>query len=109
MPVVAGAVHTDVHPKPTGVSQLPPPRSGPRGPALPRPARRRSRFRNLQMKYRKLGDSDLTVSEISLGSWLTYGVGVERDKAAACVDRAFELGINFIDTANAYGGGAAEF
>ena len=60
------------------------------------------------MKYRKLGASDLTVSEISLGSWLTYGVGVERDKAAACVDRAFALGINFIDTANAYGRGAAE-
>jgi aryl-alcohol dehydrogenase-like predicted oxidoreductase len=60
------------------------------------------------MKYRKLGDSDLMVSEISLGSWLTYGVGVERDKAAACVDRSFELGINFIDTANVYGRGAAE-
>jgi aryl-alcohol dehydrogenase-like predicted oxidoreductase len=60
------------------------------------------------MKYRKLGDSDLTVSEISLGSWLTYGVGVEVDKARACVDRAFELGINFIDTANVYGRGAAE-
>ncbi len=60
------------------------------------------------MKYRKLGASDLNVSEISLGSWLTYGVGVERDKAAACVNRAFELGINFIDTANVYGRGAAE-
>ena len=60
------------------------------------------------MKYRKLGASDLTVSEISLGSWLTYGVGVERDSARACVDRAFELGINFIDTANVYGRGAAE-
>jgi len=60
------------------------------------------------MKYRKLGASGLTVSEISLGSWLTYGVGVEQDKARACVDRAFDLGINFIDTANAYGRGAAE-
>jgi aryl-alcohol dehydrogenase-like predicted oxidoreductase len=60
------------------------------------------------VKYRKLGDSELNVSEISLGSWLTYGVGVERDRAAACVNRAFELGINFIDTANAYGRGAAE-
>lgn len=60
------------------------------------------------MKYRKLGASDLSVSEISLGSWLTYGVGVEVDKARACVDRAFELGINFIDTANVYGRGAAE-
>jgi aryl-alcohol dehydrogenase-like predicted oxidoreductase len=48
------------------------------------------------------------VSEISLGSWLTYGVGVERDQAEACVRRAFDVGINFLDTANAYGRGAAE-
>ena len=60
------------------------------------------------MHYRKLGSSDLEVSEISLGSWLTYGVGVEKAKALACVDRAFELGINFFDTANVYGRGAAE-
>jgi aryl-alcohol dehydrogenase-like predicted oxidoreductase len=60
------------------------------------------------MKYRQLGASDLQVSEISLGSWLTYGVGVERDSAKACVDKAFDLGINFIDTANVYGRGAAE-
>jgi aryl-alcohol dehydrogenase-like predicted oxidoreductase len=60
------------------------------------------------MKYRKLGWSDLQVSEISLGSWLTYGVGVEADAARACLDRAFDLGINFIDTANIYGRGAAE-
>jgi aryl-alcohol dehydrogenase-like predicted oxidoreductase len=60
------------------------------------------------MKYRKLGDSDLEVSEISLGSWLTYGVGVEADAARACLDEAFEQGINFIDTANVYGRGAAE-
>jgi len=60
------------------------------------------------MLYRQLGASDLKVSEISLGSWLTYGVGVEADKARACVDRAFDLGINFIDTANVYGRGAAE-
>ncbi len=60
------------------------------------------------MRYRKLGASDLEVSEISLGSWLTYGVGVEAEKARACLDRAFELGINFIDTANIYGRGAAE-
>lgn len=60
------------------------------------------------MKYRKLGASDLEVSEISLGSWLTFGVGVQADAARACVDRAFDLGINFIDTANVYGRGAAE-
>jgi 1-deoxyxylulose-5-phosphate synthase len=60
------------------------------------------------MKYRKLGDSDLEVSEISLGSWLTYGVGVEAEKARACLEEAFDQQINFIDTANVYGRGAAE-
>lgn len=60
------------------------------------------------MRYRKLGASDLEVSEISLGSWLTFGVGVEKEAALACVNRAFDLGINFIDTANVYGRGAAE-
>ncbi len=60
------------------------------------------------MKYRRLGDSDLEVSEISLGSWLTYGVGVEADAAGACLDEAIGQGINFIDTANVYGSGAAE-
>jgi aryl-alcohol dehydrogenase-like predicted oxidoreductase len=43
-----------------------------------------------------------------LGSWLTYGVGVQADKARACVAEAFEQGINFFDTANVYGRGAAE-
>jgi aryl-alcohol dehydrogenase-like predicted oxidoreductase len=60
------------------------------------------------MKYRKLGESDLEVSELALGSWLTYGVGVEADKARACLDAAFDVGINFIDTSNIYGRGAAE-
>lgn len=60
------------------------------------------------MRYRQLGSSDLHVSEISLGSWLTYGVGVDADNATRCVHRALDLGINFIDTANIYGRGAAE-
>jgi 1-deoxyxylulose-5-phosphate synthase len=60
------------------------------------------------MKMRELGDSGISVSEICLGSWLTYGVGVEADAARACLDRAFDEGINFIDTANIYGRGAAE-
>ena len=60
------------------------------------------------MKYRKLGDSNLEVSEISLGSWLTFGVGVEADAARACLEEAFAQGVNFIDTANVYGRGAAE-
>ena len=60
------------------------------------------------MRYRQLGSSDLQVSEISLGSWLTYGGGVEREQAEACVAKAFDVGINFIDTANVYAGGKAE-
>jgi 1-deoxyxylulose-5-phosphate synthase len=60
------------------------------------------------MNRRKLGTSDLEVSEVSLGSWLTYSGGVEREQSQACVKAAFEAGINFFDTANAYGRGAAE-
>ncbi|MCA1682660.1 MAG: aldo/keto reductase family protein [Actinobacteria bacterium] len=60
------------------------------------------------MEYRRLGSSDLNVSEIGLGSWLTYGGGVSDKQAEACVDKAFDVGINFIDTANVYGRGAAE-
>jgi aryl-alcohol dehydrogenase-like predicted oxidoreductase len=60
------------------------------------------------VEFRRLGNSGIKVSEIGLGSWLTYGVGVEADKAKACVAEAWDLGVNFFDTANAYGRGAAE-
>jgi aryl-alcohol dehydrogenase-like predicted oxidoreductase len=60
------------------------------------------------VRYRKLGSSDLEVSEISLGSWLTYAGGIEAEQTRACTDAAFEVGINFFDTANVYGRGAAE-
>jgi aryl-alcohol dehydrogenase-like predicted oxidoreductase len=60
------------------------------------------------MRFRKLGSSDLEVSEISLGSWLTYSGGVAREQSEACVRAAFDAGINFIDTANVYGRGASE-
>jgi aryl-alcohol dehydrogenase-like predicted oxidoreductase len=60
------------------------------------------------MRYRQLGDSDLRVSEISLGSWLTYGGTVDAEQAEACIVAAFDAGVNFIDTANVYARGAAE-
>jgi 1-deoxyxylulose-5-phosphate synthase len=60
------------------------------------------------VNYRKLGSSDLEVSEISLGSWLTYSGGVAREQSQACVRAAFDEGVNFFDTANVYGRGAAE-
>lgn len=60
------------------------------------------------MEYRRLGNSGLRVSAIGLGSWLTYGRRVPSAAAHACLQRAFELGVNFFDTADVYGRGAAE-
>jgi aryl-alcohol dehydrogenase-like predicted oxidoreductase len=60
------------------------------------------------LKYRQLGDSELQVSEIAFGSWLTFADGPQKDNAIACVHRALDRGITLIDTANVYGGGAAE-
>jgi voltage-dependent potassium channel beta subunit len=60
------------------------------------------------MEYRRLGKTGLKVSEISLGSWLTYGGYVEEQNATASIDKAYDLGINFFDTANVYMRGEAE-
>src|ERR1044072_4914262 len=60
------------------------------------------------MEFRRLGDSGIEVTEISLGSWLTYSGGIERDQTEACTRAAFDAGINFFDTANVYGTGASE-
>ncbi|MDQ3863863.1 MAG: aldo/keto reductase family protein [Actinomycetota bacterium] len=60
------------------------------------------------MEYRRLGNSGVKVSEISLGSWLTFGGSVAEERAKACIDRAYEIGINFFDTANVYMRGVAE-
>ena len=60
------------------------------------------------MKYRRVGTSGLKVSEIAYGSWLTFANQVELKKAKAIIQKAFELGINYIDTADVYENGAAE-
>jgi len=60
------------------------------------------------VQYRKLGRSGLKVSEISLGSWLTYGGYVEKHRAMETIRLAYELGVNFFDTANTYMRGEAE-
>jgi len=60
------------------------------------------------VEYRNLGRSGLKVSVIALGNWLTHGGYVAEENAATCVHRAFDQGINFFDTANAYMRGAAE-
>ena len=60
------------------------------------------------MRWRTLGNSGLQVTSVSLGSWLTYGGSVGDDEAAKCIDRAWELGVRFFDTADVYAGGRAE-
>jgi voltage-dependent potassium channel beta subunit len=59
------------------------------------------------MKYRKLGRSGLRVSEVSLGSWLTFGDG-DGSSGVARIHRARELGVNLFDTADVYANGRAE-
>lgn len=60
------------------------------------------------MKYRQLGNSGLRISEISFGTWLTVGMGVEKQTAFDCMRKALELGVNFIDTADIYNRGESE-
>lgn len=60
------------------------------------------------MKYRKVGKSGLKISEIALGSWLTYGGMVENKIAKDCMNAAVDQGINFIDSAEIYARGKAE-
>lgn len=60
------------------------------------------------MTYRRLGRAGVRLSEIGLGNWLTHGGGVEDDVARGTIRRAFDLGVNFFDTADVYRRGAAE-
>lgn len=60
------------------------------------------------MKYRQLGASELQVSVISLGSWMTFSHGIEKRQAIACIHKALDVGITLLDTSNSYGRGASE-
>ncbi|HEY0394098.1 MAG TPA: aldo/keto reductase family protein [Candidatus Elarobacter sp.] len=60
------------------------------------------------MRYRNLGRWGVKLSSVGLGSWLTYGGSVEEDAARACMRRAYELGVNFFDTADVYARGRSE-
>ncbi|KPM39684.1 putative voltage-gated potassium channel subunit beta [Neonectria ditissima] len=64
--------------------------------------------RNTGMIYRRLGRSGLHVSAISLGSWMTYGGYAQDEESFACMKKAYDLGINFFDTAENYTAGQAE-
>lgn len=60
------------------------------------------------MEYRHLGKQGVRVSEVCLGSWLTYGAAKDEAIARDCIEKAYDLGVNFFDTANVYARGAAE-
>ena len=60
------------------------------------------------MQYRNLGKYGVKVSEVALGGWLTHGRSLDDDTTTKIVHRAFELGINFFDTADVYNKGEAE-
>ncbi|MCY7324268.1 MAG: aldo/keto reductase family protein [Phormidesmis sp. CAN_BIN36] len=60
------------------------------------------------MEYRHLGKQGVRVSEVCLGSWLTYGAAKDEAIARGCIEKAYDLGVNFFDTANVYARGAAE-
>lgn len=60
------------------------------------------------MNYRRLGKAGLKVSELSLGSWVTYGGQVGDEAAKACMIAAYDAGVNFFDGAEAYAKGEAE-
>jgi aryl-alcohol dehydrogenase-like predicted oxidoreductase len=60
------------------------------------------------MKFRRLGRSGLSISEISYGNWLTHGGQVEEDAALACVAAALDVGITTFDTADVYAATRAE-
>ncbi len=60
------------------------------------------------MEYRRLGKSGLLVSELSFGSWLTFGSQIERKVAKECMYKAYDLGVNFFDNAEVYADGESE-
>jgi voltage-dependent potassium channel beta subunit len=60
------------------------------------------------MHYRRLGRSGLKVSEISLGSWVTFGSQIEAETAGEIVHAAYDAGINFFDNADMYANGQSE-
>lgn len=60
------------------------------------------------MKYKNLGKAGIKISELSFGSWITFGNSLDVVKVKQCLQKAFDLGINFFDNAEGYGRGDAE-
>jgi voltage-dependent potassium channel beta subunit len=62
----------------------------------------------MEMTYRRLGNSGVKVSVLSFGSWVTFKSQLDDDKALACMDAAYQAGVNFFDNAEVYAGGESE-
>jgi voltage-dependent potassium channel beta subunit len=60
------------------------------------------------MEYRFLGSSGLKISALSFGTWITFSDQVDEDTALACLQTAYEAGVNFFDTSENYGRGRSE-
>jgi len=60
------------------------------------------------MEYRRLGSAGLKVSALSYGAWVSYGTQLGVPEAIACMQAAWDAGVNFFDNAEAYAGGRAE-
>lgn len=60
------------------------------------------------MEYRRLGKAGLKVSELSLGSWVTFGAQIGQNIARDCMAAAYDAGVNFFDNAEGYASGESE-
>lgn len=60
------------------------------------------------MQYNRLGSAGIQVSQLSFGSWVTFGPQIDESKAAQLIKQAYDAGVNFFDNAEAYSGGDAE-
>jgi voltage-dependent potassium channel beta subunit len=62
----------------------------------------------VEMEYRRLGSAGIKVSALSFGSWITFGKQMGHDESLACMQAAYDAGVNFFDNAEVYAGGEAE-
>src|SRR5512137_104906 len=60
------------------------------------------------MEYKRLGKAGLKLSQLSLGSWVTYGRQMDVDASVSCMKAAWEAGVNFFDNAESYEAGRSE-
>lgn len=62
----------------------------------------------MEMQYRRMGSAGVKLSVLSFGSWVTFGTQMDLDRAMACMQAAYDAGVNFFDNAEVYAGGESE-